>query len=67
MLTPDEQRILTHIVTNPRVSHATVTLKALKSIMLATSGEQLANGRIYQVRSRRLCPGVYDIRLELSR
>ena len=67
LLNEEEQRILTRIITNPGVNHTTVSLKILQNIMLVTGGEQLANGRIHQVRARLLCPGVYSIRLERSR
>lgn len=63
-LNAEANRILDHISRNPGVSHSTIELKGLKAIMLVTGGTQLCWGHMYQVTSKRLCPGVYSIRLE---
>lgn len=66
MLNRDETRILNHLANVPYDGSTTCKLRTLQNIMLHTDGKLMAHGRLFDVVSKRVCPGVYRISLELK-
>lgn len=48
----------------PGIRRSTLTLKELKAFLLATPMPLLLNGVSWNVKSKRMCPGVYEVWLE---
>lgn len=64
-MTNEEQSICNHLASMPDHAHSTLKLVTLQNIMLATGGQIMGRGKLYDIRSKRMCPGVYKISLEL--
>lgn len=62
----EDQRILRHLASMPDSAHATCKLNVLQKIMLDTGGQIMGRGKLYEIISKRVCPGVYRISLELK-
>jgi hypothetical protein len=57
---------LNHLASAPTMNHTTCELKQLQRIMLDTDGVTMASGKLWDIVSKRICPGVYRISLELK-
>lgn len=62
----DHWNILNHLASMPDIAHTTCKLATLQKIMLDTDGQLTAQGKLYDIVSKRMCPGVYRISLELK-
>lgn len=54
---------LRHLYSMPGLAHSTVTAKELKEILLSTGGQVMCNGKLWDISSIRIGPGVYRIQL----
>lgn len=67
MMNRKEHSILDHLAKSPDIAHSSCKLSTLQNIILATDGQLLAQGKLYEIVGKRMCPGVYRISLELSK
>ncbi len=65
-MTNEEQSICNHLSSMPDHAHSTLKLRELQNIILATGGQLMGRGKLYDIKSKRMCPGVYKISLELA-
>lgn len=67
-LTPEEKdeatRTLNFLARTPERARTSITTRVLQEIMLQTSGEMLAWSVSWDIKSKRLAPGVYKVWLE---
>jgi len=57
-------RLPTNFYTMPRHATATVTREQLREILLATGGDIIACGELYDIKNKHLGAGVYKIFLK---
>ena len=50
--------------TMPRYANTTMTTKELKETLLATDGQILACGYLFEIKNKKIGPGVYRVYLE---
>lgn len=50
----------------PQTATVTLTTKQVQDTMIATDGVVIANGRLWDIKTKRLAPGVYRVSLVLS-
>ena len=65
-MTLSDQHLLDHLACAPTMNHTTCQLKQLQRIMLDTDGVTMASGKVWDIKAKRICPGVYRISLELK-
>ncbi len=65
-LTNKANWVLDHLASMPDVAHTTCQLATLQNLMLCTDGQLMARGKLYDIVSKRMCPGVYRVSLELK-
>ena len=53
-----------YLASVPSHARTNVTLKVLQCMMLTNDGSFTARGLIWDVKSRRVCPGVYSVWVE---
>lgn len=61
LLDTEENSIVNHLVSMPGLGNATCVSRQLKKIMLATGGELLIGGYVYNITQKPLGGGVYKL------
>jgi len=62
-LRDEANHLANHLASMPTVAHGVLTRKALRVLLLDTGGELMAGGCLYNIVSKHLGAGVYDVRL----
>ena len=65
-MAPKNNRILDGLCSSPWLGSAVVAARDLREILLATEGRVMAEGRLFNIKSRPLGAGVYRIYLDLE-
>ncbi len=61
--TPGASNALTSMCRNPGL-HQTMRLRPLQELVMRTDGKVMARGALHRIKSKTMCPGVYDVWLE---
>lgn len=65
-MSPETNRALQFLASMPS-GHTTLPTKQLRELLLETGGQVMARGSLYDIKSRSLGAGVYDVSLKLWR
>lgn len=62
--TPEANRIIDYLVSVPRFGKTTTDRKTLRSMLLGSDGWIMARGLIWDIRSKHVGAGIYQVWLE---
>lgn len=55
------QRVLSFLASMPGLGHTTVRTKIARKVLLKTDGQLMSAGRLWEITSKRVGPGVYRL------